>query len=186
MVRFRTVVLVLIVIGVLIGGYWALIGFKHTVPDFINGSTSSDALDGDPTAYVTFNIEVAYSVIDYDCEAVLVKHFTGNVEDFQSFDQGRVYSSDKLTLLAVEETVGYLMFKVQVSKPGFTSAWDSGQVALMGYYGRANDDYSFETGRCFLPEKGTYSASLTVTFVPVDGGASSVEAQKTVTFEVVL
>ena len=169
----RWVIVILLVVMVVVG-YWAFIGFKEPVDDFTSGTNdNNDGTDGGTPgitlpyiSYGTFHIVVHFSDYeDFPVESGI--DITPSIHPYTGPSAGKVYK--QLPGLSIdwggggEGGTAYPVFdvwvEVQITGPGaYLSNWKSGLAQFTPAFGHG--DRTFDTGRAFFPSTGSYTISV--------------------------
>lgn len=156
--------------------FWSVVGFSVSVPDF-EGSGSfwdlplpADYEPGDeidfPVKYAVFDLEAQIWPVYISEVPTLVRgsilSFSYELADYISFDEGKVYEYERLTLHhpAPGETVGFYWCNITVTGPGGYHAWWQGDpIPLLAEKSPDNPAYyELVSGRCFFAVEGKYYA----------------------------
>jgi hypothetical protein len=173
--KYRTMLVAIGIVVALVFGYWAVIGFKNPIPDFvntwINGGPSNGGGDGSGgghvnyTGYATFVVTFEITSCAGPDGTGLPMHpatgnitkFTYKVDKYVSPDQGKVYENLPLLkhVTPPASNWGGYWINITVSGPGgFASYWQSPTGIVI--YRSSTDPQMGEmsTGRCLFGENG--------------------------------
>ncbi len=164
--------LAIVVIAILVIGYWSVIGFASPIPDATdnvpatdNGTGANDSLPN-YNYYATFKVGVhiiSQDTLGYELENYIgkVDSVTPTIERFVSMDQGKVYEVDKLLKGHGGVLYGDYWVHIQVTGPGgYEAFWTSGVLPITGHTATNPQYGTIDTGRFLMKDSGTYQITV--------------------------
>ena len=173
--KWTRIVIVCLVIGMLVLGYFAFVGVSEPVDDVNDTDDDPTNAERDPTAYGIIHVSVEVdNAVDRYTGDITDAYVT--VYDYLSFDEGRLYQNQKYRPLGWFSDNMIVWVIVQITGPGqFQFTWESDHSEFsLSEWGHKT--LTFTSGRCFFWDKGDYSLSIKA-FADGDSGKFEVDTE---------
>jgi hypothetical protein len=173
--KLSRIVIVGLVVGMLVLGYFAFVGVSEPVEDVNDPGDDPTGGERTPTAYgiIHVTIEVDNAVARYTGS---INDAYVTVYDYISFDEGKVYQNQKYDLMGIfsDNMIAWVM--VDITGPGqFQWPWESDHSEFsLSEWGHKT--LTFTSGRCYFWDKGDYSLSIKA-YADGDSGKYEVDTQ---------
>lgn len=167
--RFRVLYVVIIVALVVLAAYFAVVAYSKAVDDF---NQSPSATDWD--FYATFDITCSVWWVTSVSANGVVDLIESKVVSFEDMSQGKVY--EDMNLLRGHgggggSWMGFKWINVTVTgSGGFRADWESGQLSILDSHTQTSPGVvTWNTGRVFFENPGTYTVTVKIFAEMVDG-----------------